>query len=328
MKTNHIKTQTTKIAEDVRPKQNSEIRFTNAPQKGKVFQKTVSRQAPSTIGAKAELLQQHNMGSVKKSADIQEKAGTAVKNQPRETIGFTPLINKNSVKPKRENGKKEESTPAKQFINSKVGGAKSHKLHDFSEKSSSKSGSGQFAKSETETVLEFGKQGSDKNAQKDVSQAGMTNGTQASREIQVPVKFAPLVSRMNELIQKFKASAKQSSVKTSFRVAAGGAGEVEIQLDEKTKEKTIKIRVESDKVRNELQKTLPQIQQNLLLKGIEFSSIAIETAPFGSKMNQTQDQKRGTQNSKSKQPKEVQNDQEQPAVIQKKYGYNTIEVIA
>ncbi len=328
VKTNHIKTQNTKIVDEVRPRENGKVRFTDTPQKGKVSQKPVSSPVPSTISTKAELLQQHNKKNteiIKNSPGNQEKVHTAAKIQPKENIAFTAVINKNAVKPKP---KKEVSTPGKQFIKSKEETGKSHKLHDFSEKSISKSGNGQSSKSEAETVLEFGKQGTDKNVQKTVSEAGMTNEMQTSREIQVPVKFAPLVSRINELIQKFKASAKQSSVKTSFKVAAGSAGEVEIQLDEKTKEKTIKIRVESDKVRNELQKTLPQIQQNLLLKGIEFSSIAIDTAPFGSKMNQTQDQQRGSHKSKSKQSKEVQNEQEQPAVTQKKYGYNTIEVIA
>ncbi len=333
LKTNPIKTQETKNPEEMRPKQNSEIRLTDSGQKIKASPKPKTSTTSSPIHTKGELLQQQiqqNTESGKNARGNPDKIQTTAKIQPKEDIAFTPAVGKNTVKPKskKEEIKKEVSDPGKHVNSTKEAAGKGKKLHDFSEKTISKSGNGQSGKSETETVLEFGKQGNDKNVQKEVSEAGMTNGTHASREIQVPVKFAPLVSRINELIQKFKASTKQTSVKTSFKVSAGSAGEVEIQLDEKTKEKTIKIRVESDKVRNELQKTLPQIQHNLILKGIEFSSIAIDTAPFGSKMNQTQDQQRGSQKSKPKQSKEVQNEQEQPAVTQKKYGYNTIEVIA
>ncbi len=204
----------------------------------------------------------------------------------------------------------------------------SRKLHDFSAKSTGKPLSVQAAGTDTEPVAERGKQSNEIGMTKPGSEAVLDTNMQLNKENRVPLKFTPLVSRINELIQKLKGSVKQTSVKSSFKISAGKAGEVEIQLDEKTKEKTLKIIVESDKVRNELQKSLPQIQQNLLLKGIEFSSIAIDTAPLGSKMNQAQDQQRSTHKPKTKQSKEVPNEQEQSPVAQKNYGYNTIEVIA
>jgi len=210
----------------------------------------------------------------------------------------------------------------------KEGALKGRRLHDFSEKNPVKSASGKSTNSNTDFSVETGKEPADNSGHKTIPGTGITAETSVSKETQLPPKFAPLVSRITEMIQKFKTSGKQSSVKTSFKISAGSAGEVEIKLDEKSKEKTIKIIVETDKVRNELQKSLPQIQQNLLLKGIEFSSIAIDTAPFGSKMNQTEDRQRGAHKSKTKHSKEVQNEPEQSAVTQKNCGYNTIEVIA
>ena len=232
---------------------------------------------------------------------------------------------KNQHQKKRNANKGEaEGLKTKQFDET----PRSRKLHDFAGKSGGKSVSNPSSKTENETILEFGKPGAETKGQKKVSEAAINAHSIHPKEMRLSEKWTPLVSRITELIQKFKASAKQNSVKTSFKISTGGAGEVEIQLNEKTKEKTIKIMVESDKVRGELQKNLPQIQQNLLLKGIEFNSIAIDTSPLGSKMNQAQDPPRGTHKSKSKQSKEVADEQEQPTVKKKNYGYNTIEVIA
>jgi len=148
------------------------------------------------------------------------------------------------------------------------------------------------------------------------------------KAMEVPEKFQSMVSRIREIIEKFENPAKHSTTKTSFKISGSPAGQMEINLAEKENSKKIKIVVETESIRNELQKALPQIQQNLSAKGIEFNAFTIEVANFGSKMGLAQDTQRNMQHDKSKQRKEAQDEQEQSPIKQKNYGYNTIEIVA
>ena len=150
---------------------------------------------------------------------------------------------------------------------------------------------------------------------------------QALKTETLPPKWQPLVSRINELIDKFSALQKNRMVKTSFKIDQSPSGKMEIHFEDQGSVKTIKILVESDATKNEMQKFAPQIQQNLNTKGIEFVNFIVQVGQFGTKSGQATHQQRQTHKHKNKETKEVRHGDEQSPVKQRNYGYNTIEVV-
>ena len=138
-----------------------------------------------------------------------------------------------------------------------------------------------------------------------------------------------LGSRIQEIIEKFNAKpVRQSKINTSFKIANSPAGEIEIVINEQSSGKKLKVLVESESARQELQKVLPQVQQNLMTKGIEFASFSVDVAHVNTKNGSANPNSKNADRSKNKQNEEVRDDHEESTVVQRKYGYNTIELVA
>lgn len=141
-------------------------------------------------------------------------------------------------------------------------------------------------------------------------------------------KFQPLATRLQEMIDKFNSVRKSTKSNTTFRIESSPAGKMEIQFEEKSGHKQIKILVENESTQHELQKAVPQLQQNLNARGIELASLTVQVSQFGNKAGQTAPHnKQGTRH-KNKETKEVQHEADKSTVTKRNYGYNTIEVIA
>jgi len=143
----------------------------------------------------------------------------------------------------------------------------------------------------------------------------------------VPPKFQPLVTRLQEMITKFNAIKKSVKTNTSFRIESSPAGKMEIQFEEKNGHKQIKVLVETEATRHELQKAVPQLQQNLNSKGIELIGFTVQVSQFGNKTGQAAPHNKPMRH-KNKETREVQHEADKSTVVKRNYGYNTIEVIA
>ena len=105
-------------------------------------------------------------------------------------------------------------------------------------------------------------------------------------------------------------------------------GKVEMQYKEHKNEKKLTIFVENKKIQHDLQKMLPHVSDTLQQKGIELSSFRIDIGAFAQKeqMQEQKNQKKSTP--KSNYVKEKNDDAKPSPVTIRKYGYNTMEVVA
>jgi len=99
-------------------------------------------------------------------------------------------------------------------------------------------------------------------------------------------------------------------------------------VNEQSGGKKLKVLVETESARQELQKVLPHVQQNLMTKGIEFASFSVDVANVNTKNGSANPNSKNADRSKNKQNEEVHDDHEESTVVQRKYGYNTIELVA
>jgi len=163
-----------------------------------------------------------------------------------------------------------------------------------------------------------------------VDEQPATNQTQTEIKIaDQNQKIVQLGSRIQEIIEKLNAKPiKQTRVNTSFKIANSPAGKIEIVVNEQSGGKKLKVLVETESARQELQKVLPHVQQNLMTKGIEFASFSVDVANVNTKNGSANPNSKNADRSKNKQNEEVHDDHEESTVVQRKYGYNTIELVA
>lgn len=143
-------------------------------------------------------------------------------------------------------------------------------------------------------------------------------------------RFDGLAGKLQEIIQKYDWTKKRLGLKTSFRIEKGPVGKMEIQFKEQGKDKKVQIFVESESARAEIRKVLPQIQHSLSEKGIELQNVQINISSFATTPEQFREsQKHKTRQSiRSTNREEVADENPEPALKQRKFGYNTMEVIA
>jgi hypothetical protein len=106
-------------------------------------------------------------------------------------------------------------------------------------------------------------------------------------------------------------------------------GKVEMNYKEQLKNKTLKIVVESESIKNEVLKMLPQINDQLHAKGLDLVQFRVDVGAFTEKENFQKNKHKNNSNAKTNKIEEVEDESAKHSTINiKEYGYNTIEYVA
>ena len=137
-----------------------------------------------------------------------------------------------------------------------------------------------------------------------------------------------LIAKIRE-VQSLQDVSK-GQLKTSFVVQAGRLGNIDIEFKQESGKEQITVYVDSETSRNDLQKVMPQIEENLNQKGFEFSELNVEIRN-SSKDPQfdLEDDSSSNSNERDQGDRRSGEVNEDPlAHDNRKYGYNTMEVLA
>ncbi len=137
------------------------------------------------------------------------------------------------------------------------------------------------------------------------------------------------------IIEKIRAGSinqkpQMTGISQKFSVDAGQMGNLQIKFQQNSGKEQISIFVENDSIKNDMLKIVPQIEENLKQRDLNFSSLDVEvsTNPKEKEFTEQQDRK----NSHSAQTEDSLLNQEgsstENSTLNRKYGYNTLEVLA
>jgi len=107
-------------------------------------------------------------------------------------------------------------------------------------------------------------------------------------------------------------------------------GETQIEFDQEKSKDHITIYVDNDMTRTELQRVLPNIENNLGQRGYQFAGVEVEVKGDNQESRSSQREKNDESNIEPEDPssqEQVVND-DNKTTTNRKYGYNTIEVLA
>jgi len=144
----------------------------------------------------------------------------------------------------------------------------------------------------------------------------------------VKVKGQQLTARLQQVIRQFEQLKADGKERTVFKLSSSPVGELEIHLKNHKSGRQISLFVESDSMKAEVQKMLPQIQQNLLAKGLSFSAVSVDVGSFGQAAEQSAHSAGRRQTMKNSKGKETRYETDSSPVRVRRYGYNTIEIVA
>ena len=136
-------------------------------------------------------------------------------------------------------------------------------------------------------------------------------------------------SAAQRLISTITSMVQGTVTQTSARLDSGQLGAMELQLQQESNDQHLTIRVETDLVKQDLEKILPFIQDNLLSKGIQLNSLSVEV-----QSNNQQSKSHSEFSSSAKEAGTHGKDDENPNTNPQSdsqvrdYGYNTLELIA
>lgn len=175
-----------------------------------------------------------------------------------------------------------------------------------------------------------------------------TKGTQQNQPLQAVTQelTAPQQTRTTQNIQALRQSAllqtkladmiatrlESGSTQARFLVDGGRLGSIEIKCQQQENHNHVVIVVESEHTRADLQRIMPQVQENLFQKGIQLSELQVEVR----QEHQQQEMAAGQQGQHSRSgngrggegvPGTSADSNEQP-ITRRDYGYNTMEVTA
>lgn len=142
------------------------------------------------------------------------------------------------------------------------------------------------------------------------------------------VKGRQLTARLEQILQQFEQLKPDSKERTVFKLSSSPVGELEIHLKQQKSGRQISLLVESDSMKAEVQKMLPQIQQSLAAKGLSFSALSVDVGSFGHAAEQSAHGNMRRHNMKSSKGKEGRYEPDSSPVRVRQYGYNTIEIVA
>ncbi len=127
--------------------------------------------------------------------------------------------------------------------------------------------------------------------------------------------------------------ARQQAAQTKqavFKLQESPFGRLEIHFDQHKKGKEVTILVESEQMKTALQKHIPQIQQNISAKGAEFLNMSVDIGAFTGGSEQAKNERQNNKNLSSrsiKQEEKYHEDDHAPVKV-RKFGYNTMEILA
>ncbi len=124
--------------------------------------------------------------------------------------------------------------------------------------------------------------------------------------------------------------AKDSGSITRFVVDAGNMGELDIEFNQKAAKEQITVYVDNDGSKQDMQKIMPQIEENLQQRGFNFSGLEVEVRNNQKESESAAERKQGQ--SRSEEHEEALLEQavseDNQATTNRNYGYNTMEVLA
>ena len=152
-----------------------------------------------------------------------------------------------------------------------------------------------------------------------------------------PRANAPLFARSfaAEMVEKIRVMGEQqvsggNQSKTTFVVDGGPMGEMDIEFHQEASREQITIFVDSENTKSELQRVLPNIEENMNQRGFSFSGVEVEvkhdhrnsqSMSDGSHKNSLEDQEKTA-------PQEQVVSEDNQQTTKRNYGYNTMEVLA
>ncbi len=138
----------------------------------------------------------------------------------------------------------------------------------------------------------------------------------------------PLLEQLLQVIRVDYNTGRERESRASFTIDGGELGEIEMNFQEKGHDRHLSIVVDTAAAQKEIQKWLPHIQQQLVEKGIEFQGMNVRQNEQDTRQNQPGNGS-GSQHQSSTN-KEEQNHEavRTTPVSHRRYGYNTMEIIA
>ncbi len=138
---------------------------------------------------------------------------------------------------------------------------------------------------------------------------------------------AEMVNKIREM--SFETSNDGKAQKASFIVDGGPLGELDIEFHTEATREEITIFVESDLSKNELQRVMPHIEDNMNQRGFSFSNVNVEVKDDQRSSGSMGDGDAHTSNSNDESAERDQaTAEENEANTKRNYGYNTMEVLA
>ncbi|HQV34027.1 MAG TPA: flagellar hook-length control protein FliK, partial [Calditrichia bacterium] len=118
--------------------------------------------------------------------------------------------------------------------------------------------------------------------------------------------------------------------KTSFQLDGGDLGKLEIKFERSEGSTRTTILVESEEARQTLEKLLPDIEKNLLDKGLHYESIAVDIHDKGAQDGENRSGRGGSEKSGPIQSEEQKTADAggEATTAPRDYGYNSMEVVA
>lgn len=137
-----------------------------------------------------------------------------------------------------------------------------------------------------------------------------------------------IINRIQDFIEINQFKPGSGIFKSQLKVQSEIMGRMEIQYDEREKSKNIRVVVESEAARTEMQKLVPMIAEQLNQKGIDLESFRVDVNQFKEDESLEKDKNNKEQKHQSQKAEEAKNEKTDAAVASRNYGYNTIEVLA
>ncbi len=168
-------------------------------------------------------------------------------------------------------------------------------------------------------------------AGKTIKEVFTLNQTQAQPAVKegLPLgrmQMAQTVQKLVEVIETYNAQRRNLVQEARLHVETDTLGDMEVRV-RNGRQATLVMLVENDAAKQEVARMLPQLSESLAGKGLTFSSIQVDVGQ-SQERDKNKASGRSTGKNRVEQTEEEGHDVKQQQPGQKRYGYNTMEVIA
>jgi len=140
------------------------------------------------------------------------------------------------------------------------------------------------------------------------------------------MQMAQTVQKLVEVIETYNAQRRNLVQEARLLVETDTLGDMEVRV-RNGRQATLVMIVENDAAKQEVARMLPQLSESLTGKGLTFSSIQVDVGQ-SQERDKNKANGRSTGKNRVEQTEEEGHDVKQQQPGQKRYGYNTMEVIA